>query len=172
MNSAGSVKIFDAVVAAARPRRAVGLPVSLASAFAALKDASAAFSGGARLPGGAPVGCGLIAQPVVSILPGRVCFHSDAPKTVSANVSPPMAGLHQWVWDGGGIWSASGRWANICWDGGSDRVYLLFTAEGASAPRRVRRQVTRCTRAVKEHTWCNVHRCEHWFCACDNPGAS
>ena len=55
MNSAGSVKIFDAVVAAARPRRAVGLPVSLASAFAALKDASAAFSGGARLSGGAPV---------------------------------------------------------------------------------------------------------------------
>ena len=76
MNSAGSVKIFDAVVAAARPRRAVGLPVSLASAFAALKDASDAFSGGARLSGGAPAGCGLIAQPVVSILPDRVCFVS------------------------------------------------------------------------------------------------
>jgi len=151
---------------------AVGLSVSLSSPYASLQTASGVFSGGAPVPGGAPAGCGLIAQPVVSILPNRVCFHSDAPKTVSANVSPPMAGLHQWVWAGGGIWSASGRWANICWDGGSDCVYLLFTAEGASAPRRARRQVTRCTRAIKEHTWCNVHRCEHWFCACDNPGAS
>ena len=94
---------------AARPCT-VSLSCSLASAFAALQDASGAFSGGVRLPGGAPVACGVIAQPTLKILPdGPVCFHSDDPKTVSAQVTPAMDGSRQWYWNGGAVSPAGDR---------------------------------------------------------------
>ncbi len=152
---------------------AVSPSCSLTSAFAALQDASGAFSGGAQLPGGVPAACGVIAQPTVSVTPEppeRVCFHSDAPETVAAKVSPAMAGAYQWYWYGGAISSASGKSANISWDGGDSYVYLSFTASGATQPRFAYREVTKCSK-VGDGAWCDDHGCEHWYCACDEAGA-
>ncbi|NLE73000.1 MAG: hypothetical protein GX609_13120, partial [Actinomycetales bacterium] len=154
---------------------AVSLSCSLSSAFAAFQDPGGVFTGGAPVPGGAPAACGMIAQPVVSVTPeppGRVCFHADAPKTVAAKISPPMEGSCQWYWYGGDISSATGRSANISWDGGDSSVSLRFTAAGASQPRVACREVTKCSRPDGEPDWCDGHGCEHWFCACDNAGAS
>ena len=147
---------------------AASLSCSLSSAFAALQDPGGVFSGGADVPGGAPAACGMIAQPVVTVGPGRVCFHSGAPKTVYAEVAPPMRGVYGWLWNGGELSSATGRHANISWDGGSYGVCVSFTAAGASAARSACREVTRCSRFVEKPGWCDGHGCEHWFCACDD----
>jgi len=160
----------DLVLTASRPC-SVSLSVSLSSPYAALQSGSGAFSGGAALCGGAPTACGFVAQPTLGIEPGRVCFHTEAPKTVAASVSPKMAGSCLWCWYGGGISSVTGRHANISWDAGDGYVYLYFTAAGAAQPRHAYRAVTKCA-AGGADTWCDGHGCEHWFCACDNADAS
>jgi len=161
---------YPVSVAASLPC-AVSLSATLSSPYAAFQNPGGVFSGGAAVPGGAPVACGMIAQPRLGILPERVCFHSGAPKTVAAKVSPPMAGSYRWDWYGGGISSVTGRSANISWDGGDSPVCLSFTASGAAQPRCGHREVTRCAKAG-EDTWCDDHGCEHWYCACDNGDAS
>lgn len=152
----------------------VSLSATLNSQYAAFQDPGGVFSGGAAVPGGKAVACGMIAQPTLSVTPEppeRVCFHSAAPKTVAAKVSPPMAGSYQWCWYGGDISSVTGRSANISWDVGDSSVSLYFTAAGAAEPRYSCREVTKCSKA-DEDTWCDDHACEHWYCACDNAGAA
>ena len=112
----------------------------------------------------------MIALPAVRILPERVCFHSDAPKTVAAEVAPAMAGSYLWHWDGGAVSAAGGRSANISWGEGAPQVWVGFTADGAALPRAAFREVTRCSKA-DEDTWCASHCCEHWHCACDKRSA-
>ena len=150
---------------------AVSLSVSLTSAFAALQSATGAFSGGAQLPGGVPVACGMIAQPTLKVMPeGRVCFHSEDPKTVAAKVTPSMDGSYQWYWYGGAISATGNKSANISWDGGYNYVEAGFTAAGATQTRYAYHEVTKCSR-VDDDTWCDTHGCEHWYCACDEAGA-
>ena len=126
------------------------LAVTLGSEYAAFQDAGAVFSGGAALKGGTATACGLIAQPVVAVTPRRVCFHSDAPKTVYAAVSPEMDGSFQWSWGGGPVSSSTGRHANISWGAGASEVAVTFTAAGASGSRSAYGEVTRCARADEE----------------------
>ena len=144
----------------------VSLTANIGSPYAALQNPGGVFTGGAAVPGGAAVACGMIAQPLVSIGPDRVCFHASHPKTVVADVTPPMDGTYHWWWYGGQISATGGKSANISWGGGDNWVSMQFTAAGASMRRIARKDVTRCSR-VDEDTWCDRHDCEHWYCACD-----
>jgi hypothetical protein len=145
----------------------VSLSVALGSQYAAFQDPGGVFSaGGAAVPGGSAAACGVIAQPTLDIRPGTVCFHAGHPKTVSAKVSPAMAGTCAWQSDGT-LSAQSGRFANVSRSGnGASYVTALFTAEGAALPRVSVRQATVCAR-VGDSAWCRDHRCEHWYCACD-----
>ena len=144
----------------------VSLTASLGSPYAALQNPGGVFTGGAAVPGGAAVACGMIAQPRVGIGPDTVCFHSGHPKTVAADVTPPMDGTYHWCWYGGQISATGGKSANISRGSEDNWVSVQFTAAGASIPRTAEKKVTRCTR-VDEDTWCDMHGCEHWYCACD-----
>ncbi len=122
------------------------------SDFAIFQNPHPAFTGGGTLSGGRTASSGMIAQPVPSTDPERICFHSTDDKQVEALVSPDMPG--NWSWGlGCEPWGGTESEVNLSYDDSPTWIIFHFLANGAASSRSIWRDITRCTLLEEHPEW-------------------
>ncbi len=125
--------------------------VSISSACAAFQDRNDIFVGGGELRGGVNTSSGMIAQPVLSITPDPMCFHSKENIQVSASVLPKgMKG--DWEWRTHIGWGG-GNTCSISYTDFHEYVSFEFEPDGATQGLYASGNVTHCTLVEENPEW-------------------
>jgi len=127
----------------------VSLTVTLDSSFAGFSNPHPVFSGDGTLAGGRATSSGMIALPVLTIVPARICFHTTNDKYVEAVVTPKFPGSYLWDSDED-LLGVTESAVSLDYFSGETWLSVEFLAEGATSSRWVSRNISRCN-LIDEH---------------------